>query len=534
MLESKRTVFSGARFITMDERMPEAECICTIDGRIECLGSREEVMASLGSAPYEEVDLGGGVVYPGFIDTHSHISSFSNALNWAACGVDKGNIAGVLDTLRAWAVENPEDWIIGYGFDDTGLPDARHMNRHELDTVSTDRPILVAHISLHLGYCNTKALEVLGLDKGADIPGGIVEMGEDGTPTGVLYETAFFGAQAKLPQYSFEKIRENMIRAMNVYASKGITTFMDGGVGVNGGAREFMQVYMDLVRKGDMPIRGFLQMMPAEMDHLLEHKLFGFGSDMLFLGGAKLFIDGSIQGYTAALKEGYHARPDHNGVLLCDPDELADRVLLYQANGVPTAIHANGDQGAEIVISAFERAVAQHPEHKLAHMLIHAQTVSDEHLQRMKAIGVIPSFFVRHVEVWGDRHKKYFLGPERASRMDPCGSAVALGMPFGLHVDSPILPPTVLGSMHVAVNRITSGGEVLGPDQRISAREAVKAYTTYAALCCAGELDRGQLSPGRFADFVLLDRNIEESDPLTIRDIKVCATYCGGRKVYEG
>ena len=167
-------------------------------------------------------------------------------------------------------------------------------------------------------------------------------------------------------------------------------------------------------------------------------------------------------------------------------------------------------------------------------MLIHAQTVSDEHLQRMKAIGVIPSFFVRHVEVWGDRHKKYFLGPERAARLDPCGSAVALGMPFGLHVDTPILPPTVLDSIHNAVNRVTSGGEVLGPDQRISPREAVKAYTTYAALCCAGEKDRGQLSPGRFADFVVLDRSIEESDPMTIRDIKICATYCGGNKVFEG
>lgn len=534
MLEVKRTVFTGARFITLDNGMPEAECLSTIDGRIECLGSREEVMASLGSAPYEEVNLGGGVVYPGFIDTHSHMSSFSNSLNWAECGLSKGSIAGVLDALRAWADENPEGWIIGYGFDDTGLPDNRHMNRYELDTVSKDRPIIVAHISLHFGYFNTKALELLGLDKGGEVPGGIVEMGPDGTPTGVLFEMAFFNAQAALPRYSFDKIRDNMIRAMKVYASKGITTFMDGGVGCNGGAPEFMQVYLDLARSGDMPIRGYLQMMPAEMNALLNYKIFNFGSDYLCLGGAKLFIDGSIQGYTAALKEGYYARPETHGVTLCTPEELTDNIIRYHANGIQVAVHANGDMGAEIVISAFEKANELYPGRDLRHMLIHAQTVSEDHLHRMKAIGVIPSFFVRHVEVWGDRHKKFFLGPERAARMDPCGSAVALGMPFGLHVDSPILPPTVLDSMHVAVNRITSGGEVLGPEQRISPREAVKAYTTYAALCCSGEFDRGQLSPGRFADFVLLDRSIEEGDPLTIRDISVKATYCGGRKVYEG
>ena len=533
MLEIKRIIFSGARFITMNDSTPEAECLCTIDGRIECLGSREEVLANLGSAPYDEVDLGGGVAYPGFIDTHSHLSAFSNALNWAECGLDNGNIPGVLDTLRTWAEEHPDGWIIGYGFDDTGMPENRHLTRHELDAVCKDRPIIVGHISLHLGYFNTKALELLGLDKGGEVPGGLVEMSPDGTPTGVLYEMAFLNAQAALPLYSLERIRDNMVRAMQVYASKGITTFMDGGVGCIGGASEFLQIYMDLARKGDMPIRGYLQIMPAEIDSPLGHKLFDFSDDYLRTGGVKLFIDGSIQGYTAALKEGYHTRPEHRGDTVCTPEELTENIIRFHASGVQVAVHANGDQGAEIVISAFEKAAAMYPGPDLRHILLHAQTVSDEHLRRMKAIGVIPTFFVRHVEVWGDRHKKFFLGPERASRMDPCGSAVALGIPFGLHVDSPILPPTVLGSMHVAVNRITSGGEVLGPDQRISAREAIKAYTTYAALFCAGESDRGQLSPGRFADFVLLDRNIEESDPLTIRDISVKATFCGGRKVYE-
>ncbi len=534
MLEVKRTVFAGARFITLDEHMPEAECISTIDGRIECLGSREEVMARIGSAPYELVELGGGVVYPGFIDTHSHLSSFSNVLNWTPCGVACGNIAGVLNDLRAGAEKNPEGWIVGYGYDDTGLPDKRHLTRQDLDTVSTDRPVMVAHISLHMGSLNTKALELLGLDKGADIPGGEVVLDADGVPTGLLLETAFFQTIDRLPQPSPEQVQENLRQAMRYYASKGFTTFMDGGVGVNGGPREFMRAYMELARHGKMDIRGYLQMMPAEMDHLLELRIFDFGSDMLRLGGAKLFIDGSIQGFTAALQEGYHTRPDHRGNTLCTPEELEENVMRYHAAGVQMAIHANGDRGAEIVISAYEKAIAQHPEIKLNHMLIHAQTVSDDHLRRMKACGIIPSFFARHVEVWGDRHKALFLGPERASRLDPCGSAAALKMPFSLHVDSPVLPPTVLESMHAAVNRITSGGELLGPDQRISAHEAVLAYTRYAALCCGGMNSIGQLSPGFFADFVVLDKSIEESDPLTIRDICIKATFCGGRKVYEG
>lgn len=532
MLERKRTIYAGARFITLDERMPEAECLCVVDGRIDCLGTRNEVMGRVGSAPYELIELDGGVVYPGFIDTHSHLSFFSNAVDWIPCGVERGNVAGVLDALRARAEESSEGWIVGYGYDDTGLPEQRHLTRQELDSISTERPIIVVHISFHMGCLNSKALKLLKLDEGVEFPENEVMRDSRGTPTGLLLETAFFRAFELLPQPTLEDVKRNLRKAMHVYTSKGFTSFMDGGVGVIGGYHEFMQAYMELARHGQMDLRGYLHLMPAELDRLLELKIHDFGSDMLHLGGAKLFIDGSIQGFTAALCEAYHSRPGHCGDTICPPEELAEKVMRYHANGVQVAVHANGDRGAEIVIRAIENAVAQHPEQRPRHILLHAQTVSDEQLRRMKACGIIPSFFARHIEVWGDRHKALFLGPERAERLDPCGSAVAIGLPFSLHVDSPILPPTALGSMHAAVNRVTSGGEVLGAEQCISAREAVLAYTRYAALCCKNENNIGQLSPGFFADFVVLDRSVEESEPSTIRDIKVKATYCNGRKVF--
>ncbi|MBQ2761065.1 MAG: amidohydrolase [Mailhella sp.] len=533
MLEEKRTIYAGARFITLDGNRPEVECLCVMGGRIECLGSREEVLASIGSAAHELVDLGGAVVYPGFIDTHSHLSLFSNMVNWALCGTACGSIAGVLEALRAWAGKNPEGWILGYGYDDTGLPDTRHLTREDLDSVSTHRPVMVAHTSLHMGSFNSRALELLGFDGKADIPSGEVVLDASGIPTGLLLENAFFKAIESLPQPSPEQVMEHMRQAMHCYASKGFTTFIDGGVGAAGGPREFMQAYMELTRRGQMAIRGCLQLLPAEMDKVLEAGMRDLGSDWLRFGGVKLFIDGSIQGFTAALEEGYHTRPGEFGCMLCTPEELSEQVMRYHAKNIQVAIHTNGDRAAEVVVRAFEKAVERYPGHRPPHMVVHAQTVTEEHLRRMKACGVIPTFFARHVEVWGDRHKNLFLGPERAARIDPCGSAVALGMPFSLHVDTPVLPPSALESMSAAVNRVTSGGEVLGPEQRISAHEAVLAYTRYAALCCGGEGLLGRLSPGGFADFVVLDRCIEESDPMSIRDIKVCATYCGGRRVYE-
>lgn len=131
-------------------------------------------------------------------------------------------------------------------------------------------------------------------------------------------------------------------------------------------------------------------------------------------------------------------------------------------------MHTNGDAASESVIQAFEKAVERCPRTDLRHMLIHAQLVSDSQLERMKACGIIPSLFARHIEVWGDRHAAIFLGPERTARMDPAGSCVRLDMPFSLHVDTPVLPVTALGSMHAAVNRISDGGVLFGGDQRIT------------------------------------------------------------------
>ena len=177
-----------------------------------------------------------------------------------------------------------------------------------------------------MGCLNSKALELLGLDAGAELPEHEIERDANGVPTGLLRETAFFRAFELLPQPTHEELKENLRAAMRFYASKGFTTFMDGGVGVIGGYREFMQAYMDLARAGQMDIRGYLHLMPAELDQLLELKIHDFGSDMLHLAGAKLFIDGSIQGFTAALSKGYHSRPEHNGDTLCPPEALAEQI----------------------------------------------------------------------------------------------------------------------------------------------------------------------------------------------------------------
>ena len=172
MLVSKKTVYVGADIVTMSDKAPKAEAVCIADGRIECVGTREEVLGYAKAGEYDVVDFGGGTLDPGFIDTHSHMSSFSRCLNQVYCGASLGSIAAVQQALRDKAAASDDEWVIGYGYDDSGISDNRHMNRHDLDAVCADRPVMVVHISVHMGYVNTIGLERLGFTADTKVPGG--------------------------------------------------------------------------------------------------------------------------------------------------------------------------------------------------------------------------------------------------------------------------------------------------------------------------------------------------------------------------
>lgn len=534
MLVKEKIVFTGADIVTLSEKVPHAQAVCVSNGRIDCVGSESEILRYAKMGACQVIQLQEGTLYPGFIDTHSHLSMYGDCLDQVYCGSELGSITAIQEKISQKALTTPEGrWIIGYGYDDSAIQDNRHMGKQDLDIISTKHPILISHISNHMGYVNTLGLNLLNFSSKTKIPGGKIVLDGHGEPTGFILENALISAFGKLPPLTEEKIKENITRAIADYNKNGITTFQDGAIGFNGNPSAIIRAYTNLDREKKMNARAYLHFIPDVMDQLIQFGLWKFGSDHLTFGGVKYFTDGSIQGFTAALKEGYHSRPDFNGNLLYNQKKIKDLISKYHKMGIQIAVHTNGDAASEAAISSFESAIKKYGAKELHHMLIHAQMVSDSQLERMKACGITPSFFSRHIEVWGDRHYTTFIGPQRTNRLNPAGSCVRLQMPFSLHVDTPVLPVTVLGSMHAAVNRISSGGRLLGADQRISPRQALQAYTVYAASCCGGENDRGKIEPGRLADFVLLDKNIEQTDPLKLRDIQVKMTICGGNIVFQ-
>ena len=440
----------------------------------------------------------------------------------------------VLTLIKEKAKKTPKgEWIIAYGYDDTGLEDGRHLTRSDLDAISTEHPVFVFHISSHMGYINSFAIKQLGITKDSSIEGGEYAKDAQGEPSGFLVECAYFEAQKVLPIPSLGEMVDFLKNGIADYNKCGITTFFDGGIGFGGTGPICVKALLNLERKDELNARAYLQFLGDDMEMLANYGLFDFGSDYVKLGGLKFFTDGSIQILTAALSKDYHTRPNHKGNLLCSVEEIESTIEKYHSMNIQIAVHTNGDAAVEAALIAFEKAFEKNPRTDLSHMLIHAQMASENHLDRMKAIGIFPSFFAKHIEVWGDRHANIFLGPERTARLNPAGSAMRRNMPFGLHVDTPVLPVTALEAMHTAVNRISTGGNLYGEDQRISPLEALKAYTIYPARCCNTRSDRGSIAIGKHADFVLLDQDLLNINHLEIKNIKVLKTICGGRTVYE-
>ncbi|MBP3731105.1 MAG: amidohydrolase [Mailhella sp.] len=535
MRTNEYMIISCPRIITMDDALPIASAVCISGGRIHAVGTLEEMRAFAPRGHSTELSLEKGVLVPGFIDSHSHLSMFAQCCNQFFCDISYGSIANMLDAFRAFAEKHAGDeWIIGYCYDDTGMKDNRHLTRHDLDSVCAGRPVFVCHITSHMGYGNTLALEKLGITPDLVIEGGEIVLGSDGQPEGLIKENAYFQAFQKLPTCPDDQIPNLLEQAIAVYNSQGFTMFQEGGVGFAKGAHALMRAYNKLAREGRMNARGYLHFMPEIMDEMLEMGTWCMPvTDYLYYGGLKSFADGSIQSLTAVLSSPYSCRQDFCGNLVRTPEQIARLIDHYHSQGVPVAFHANGDAAIEFVVQGFEKTLRGKPNPVKGDMIIHVQMASDEQLARLKACGVTPTFFVRHVNVWGERHANIFIGEERASRLDPCGSCVRIGLPFALHVDSPVQPVNAIKSMHTAVNRTTTSGRVLGKDQKVSALDALKAYTVNAARCTAREDCAGVIAPGRYADFTLLSDDPLSMPPEEIESIKVLKTISGGRIVYE-
>jgi predicted amidohydrolase YtcJ len=573
---SADTIYHGGPIVTMVTEQDQVEALAVKNGRILCAGSKSDVLACAGETT-RTVDLKGRCLMPGFIDPHSHV--VLQSAKFATVNLDPrpiGEVSSITDIqrlLREHIKKNnlsPGKWVIGWGYDDTGIEEMRHPMREDLDVVSTEHPILLVHISCHLCTGNSLLMQEIGVSEDTPDPEGGKIQRKPGSrePSGVLEELAMLHVVKKLPAPTPEKAMEMIEQGLKYYAAAGITTAQDGATGP--GAVNLLEA-MDV--QGRLPIDVIVYPIYKSVDNAM---LDVIAADKgvtrrLRRGGVKLTIDGSIQGYTAFLSKPYHVQPGetaprndkcfsenaehifvsddtpcadaeemtgaeqgHRGYANMQQEEVIEWIRRCDRKEIQILSHTNGDAATDMLIEAVETVRGGKPRPDLRTTIIHAQTMREDQLDASARHGLMPSFFPIHITFWGDRHRDIFLGPQRARRISPAKSALDRGIKFTLHHDAPVAGIGMLQVASASVNRITSGGKELGPEQRITAFEALRAITADAAWQYFEEDSKGTLENGKLADLVILSDNPMTVDPMKMVDIEVLETIKQGVTIYRG
>ncbi|WP_407332869.1 amidohydrolase [Enterovibrio sp. 27052020O] len=536
------TIYHNAQVITVNDKQPDASAVAILDGKILAVGNNEEVL-KLADKRTKVVDLKGITMIPGFIDAHGHVMNTGlQAVSANLLSPPDGpvtDIPSLQNALRQWAeipTNKAQDFIIGFGYDDSQLKEQLHPTRYDLDAVSKDVPILIIHQSGHLAVLNSKALDMLGFTASSkNPPGGVIRrMPDSDVPNGVLEESAFFGALIPLFTQISPDENELLFQAgMELYAKYGYTTAQEGrtmtdSVKTMYDIAQKKKLLLDVVAYTDIQL-GTEIMKPPYLSQSYNN---GFR-----VGGVKLTLDGSPQGKTAWLTKPYLIPPEgqkagYEGYPIMSDEEAEKYVGMAMENGWQLLTHANGDAAIDQYIRAVKNATKKYGEGERRFVAIHAQTAREDQVQSFKELNVMPSFFPMHTFYWGDWHAQSVLGDERAENISPTGWALDRDMIFTSHHDAPVAFPNSMRVYSATVNRITRSGRILGKDQRVSSMTALKAQTIWAAYQHFEENTKGSIETGKVADLVLLSDNPLEINPLELADVTVLSTIKEGEVIY--
>ena len=517
------TLYFGGPIVTLEE--PQyAQALVERGGRIAYVGDREEAERLAGPGA-RRVDLEGRALLPAFVDPHSHLL----ACAYARLQVPLGECAGwgeIADRLSRHVQERgiqPGEWVKGTGYDQNALAEGAAPDRFCLDRACPHNPVVIQHASGHAGVFNTLALERLGVLNGDC---GLERDGQ-GELTGRGEENPFLDLLGRIPMDGLEDVLRAFQGAQEEYASHGITTAQEGLL-----QPVMAPVYQEILRRGLLYLDVNAYVPPADYDRLRGQfaQEVSASPGTFRVAGMKIFLDGSPQGGTAWVREPYAGGGCGTSTMTDGQVRSAFRQALDR--DAQLLAHCNGDRAAEQYLTLLAQAEREAGKKLCRPVMIHAQLLGLDQLERVKALGVIPSFFVAHVYHWGEIHVKNF-GQDRAGRISPAGSTLTWGIPFTFHQDSPVIPPDMLETIWCACVRKTKTGRVLGAEERIPVEAALRAVTQTAAHQYGLERELGTLRLGKRADFVLLSGDPLRTPPEELKKLQVERTIRCGRTIWS-
>ena len=516
----------GATVHTLDPASTIAEAIAIRDGRIAAVGSAGE-LRHLADSSTEVLDLDGRTVVPGLIDAHMH-----SAMVVLDDFVDVGPIATptadlVFQALAA-AATTGEGWVLAKAFDPTITVGHPQLDRDVLDRLVPDRPAFVLESNAHIGYVNSVALRIAGVDDTTpDPPAARFVRDATGRLTGRVEESAAIAAfilHAPFPDAT--EMRARIRRLLDHAASVGATMLHDCGIGI-GGPADLDLLASAIDENSPVRYRGMLT-----TDHLDAWErtgiVPGWGTDDFRVTGMKAWSDGSNQAGTGYQREPY-LNSTSRGELNFTVEQLAATIDRCHRGGWQIGVHANGDAAIDTTIDAYEAALEATPREDHRHRIEHCSVLHPEQIERMARLGLSPSFLIGHIRWWGEAFRDRLLGPERSMHYDPCASALAAGLRISLHSDYNVTPLEPLRYVEDAVNRImAANGEVLNDAERISVEAGLRAVTSDAAWQLREDHRAGTIEVGKSADLCVLDDDPFRVDATRISRIAVSATYRDG------
>lgn len=504
--------------------------IVTCGSKIIAVGPREDISIPENA---EVIDVSGKTVMPGFIDCHTHFI-LMGFRTLATLDLSKTkSLNEVLELIEARISELPEGaWLEGHGWDESNWPEKRYPSKWDLDHVSHEVPIVLTPYYGHLIVVNSAALEAANISKDTVSPEGgeVVKDPETGDPTGVLRDEAMGLVFNVQPQMTEETMLQGLKEACSIALRWGCTSIHE----LYADAPEYM-TYQRARNDGSLRVRAYVMPNARHNEEMLDALgtlgfSTGFGDDYLRIGAAKIFIDGSMGARTAVLSEPYNDDPSTMGLFTISPETLKFRVAKAHNLGMQIAIHSIGDGGIQASLDAYEAALENNYREDHRHRIEHCEILTEEQIQRIKRLGVIPSMQPNFVGEWGWPGGMYDqrLGSERIKMNNPYRKLLDEGIRVAFGSDCGFCPPWPMNPIYGLWAAVRHPIEGSG----ISLEEAVKAYTLDAAYASFEEDIKGSLEPGKLADIIILSRDISAIDPDEIKDVTVDLTMVGGKIEY--